>query len=759
VVPEREIIGLQERGSARLSSYLRGRETATYVTDGAPVRRWRTASYGPLLAWFLVLTAIVVGSRSFIDKGVPAVGEFLPLPPAGDLVDAFRSAWDPRGAGASSPAPSGWFTTAMAMVAGLFRSGLAMTVWVLALVVIGAAGAWRLATVFPATRARVAVLVVYVGTPLMPGVLGSGDLEALVWFAVLPWLVHLARRSAGIDTADPDMVAVDLTDGVIPVARRSWIRFVAGSTVLLGVAAAMAPVTVVLWTVAGLVLALATLLARASAKVAGSIAALTVLSVVGATVLNLPWSTTWSWSSMAGPQVAGGRGDGVLELASLSIDGQVFGVLALALYVPLVAAVAICRAWRLSWAVRGAGLVVVFGAIAVLADQDLLGVAAPDPRLLLVPVALGLAVAVGSLAGGFGVDVLGRGFGWRQPLVVVAAAAAVVALVPGIVSVGDGQWGAPRTTVPTLVAASLEADPAEGDYRVLYVGDPRVLPVPAREYRDGIAYALVDDGPLDLTDRWATPTTLADDVIVDALDRIADGTVSRAGRLLAPLGIRYLVIPTIDGVESTAADPIAVPVGLLDAIGDQLDLGQEFGPPTLEVFANRSWFATTALLTGEAAAASLAEEPGAIVQLPVTPWQPLWPGSDRAAGTPPTPPAAVEPGTVHVAVVEADGWHVELDGVELAARTSFGSTAAFDVAGAGTATLRFDEPTSRTVMIGLQVLLWLVALVAASRARSPFDRRITDVVDDETLIDLDDDGPDADVDPLLTPTWAGGDDR
>jgi hypothetical protein len=363
--------------------------------------------------------------------------------------------------------------------------------------------------------------------------------------------------------------------------------------------------------------------------------------------------------------------------------------------------------------------------------------------------------------GGLGVDVLGRGFGWRQPLALAAAAAVVVGVVPAAVAVGDGQWGAPRTTVPTLVAASLPADPADGDYRVLYLGDPRVLPVPGTEYRDGIAYALVDDGPLDLTDRWTVPTTAADDAIVDALDRIADGSVSRAGRLLAPLGIRYVVLPVVDGVASTAADPIPVPVGLVAAIGDQLDLGQTFGPPTLEVFVNRSWFATTALLTGESAAASTASEPSEIVQSPVTTWRPLWVGADRSPGTPGTSTEPVGPGTVHLSIVDDDHWEVLVDGTAAADRTGFGITRAVDVGADGVASARYDEPVSRTVWLVLQALLWLLVLVAASRARSPFDRRGREPVDDETLIDLgdglDEAGRPADLDPLLVAGRSSGD--
>ena len=79
-VPEREVLGLQGRGSSRLTSYLRGKETTTFVGADTTVRRWREASFGPVLAWFCVILAIVIGSRSFIRNGVPAVGEFLPFP-------------------------------------------------------------------------------------------------------------------------------------------------------------------------------------------------------------------------------------------------------------------------------------------------------------------------------------------------------------------------------------------------------------------------------------------------------------------------------------------------------------------------------------------------------------------------------------------------------------------------------------------------------------------------------------------------------
>ena len=108
VVPEREVLGLQDRGSSRLTSYLRGKETATFVGADSTVRRWREASFGPLLAWFCVILAVVIGSRSFIRDGVPAVGQFLPFPESPrQLLDDYRASFDPRSFGADGGDPDG----------------------------------------------------------------------------------------------------------------------------------------------------------------------------------------------------------------------------------------------------------------------------------------------------------------------------------------------------------------------------------------------------------------------------------------------------------------------------------------------------------------------------------------------------------------------------------------------------------------------------------------------------------------------------
>ena len=80
--------------------------------------------------------------------------------------------------------------------------GLLHTVGVLGLLVVGYLGIWRLAGLFPTARARIAALVVYAAVPLPSQLLSSGRWGALACYAAAPWVVHLLRRSAGIESFD-----------------------------------------------------------------------------------------------------------------------------------------------------------------------------------------------------------------------------------------------------------------------------------------------------------------------------------------------------------------------------------------------------------------------------------------------------------------------------------------------------------------------------------------------------------------------------
>lgn len=721
-----------ERGSARLGNFIRGRETATYLGLDSTVRRWRPTSSAPLLAWFLVVVGVIIGSRSFIDGGVPSVGEFLAFPASpGDLFELYLSGWDPRATGVTTAVPSGWLTLVIVNGLALFRPDLALTMSVIGLVLVGAAGAWRLAALFPTTRARIVAMVVYVATPLVPGSMATGRLSALVLFAVLPWAVHFIRRAAGIGTADPSLASIDLVDAVADLPQRERVRHLALATLVIALGATVAPVIVVVWVVVGAVLGGMSLLARARYDTAAWFAGGALLTAVGAGALSLPWSLGWSWPALVPTPGVGPDGRGLVATLALSVDDRTFVVLALALYVTAIGALAISTAWRLTWAIRASGLIVVFGALAVFADRGSLPFDPPDTAVLLVPVALGWALAAAAVAGGFGDDVVARGFGWRQPVGLLAAAAIVVGIIPAVVSIGNGSWNAPRTTIVSVLDAQLPDTAPAGAYRVLMVGDPRVLPVSSTGYRTGIGYAVVDADQLDATYRWYLPVTALDPVVVDVLDQISTGSTRRAGELLAPLGVRYVVVPEIPDAPVLPEGASAVPIGLLERLDGQLDLAATFGAPNVRVYANTAWRPTVAVT--DAAGVTRPAFPGSSAIEPVV--------------------ESISPGTVSIASALDERWRLVVDGTDLEPGPTAAGTMVFDVPSAGVAELGYRSPWWRTLWVVVVALGWVAVILAATRFTPSWSRRVDVAPISGPVIALDTpiDEPEPPLDPEADP--------
>ncbi len=750
-VPERELLGLQVKGSARLTGYLRARETATFVGAESSVRRWRQSTTTPVIAWIAVTVAILFGSRRFIADGVPVVGEFLAMPSSPrDLLSSYLSGWNSNGLGSTSPNPTGWATLSGLSFFTLFRMGALGTWLIVGSVFVGLVGVWKLATVFPSTRARIAALVVYAASPLVVGAMSTGQFNALVAYASVPWMVHSLRRAVGVETADPRTAVNDVADGLVHLAWPERLRRTAVAVLVVALAVAFTPVLAVVAIGVVVVLALSTLLAMAPWRTAALYLGLGLASVAGGVLLNFPWWSSWSWSQLVGPPPIGDPGRGVLDLASFQIGASDFASLSLALYLPVVAAIALAQAWRLTWAVRAGSLVVVFGALAVFGDRGALPFDAPAAGVLLAPVAVGLAISAAAALAAFDLDVRGGSFGWRQPLGIMASVGVVVGVFPGVAAIGDGAWGTPTTPLARLVNAQLPhdtldriivdsdgnelgIDPGKGGYNVLFVGDARLLPVPAVEYRNGVSYAVVGDQTLDFKQRWASPTSPASETIVTALDQMANSSTLRAGQTLAPLGIRFIVAPEFDNVVSTTTNPLPLPSGLVPSLEDQLDLTSVTGLPTLEVFENSAWIPRVSQLTGATAEASRTAGAEALVGADLSSVQTVFlgAGADQAATD------DVDVGVVHLAVPFDENWTLTVDGESIEPRRAFGITTAFDVETAGTGVLEYKSPSTRSLLVFLQVALWLAVMFAATRVSLSLGGRQGGGISDETLIDLD----------------------
>ena len=285
--------------------------------------------------------------------------------------------------------------------------------------------------------------------------------------------------------------------------------------------------------------------------------------------------------------------------------------------------------------------------------------------------------------------------------------------MPGIASIGSGRWHMPKLTL-TSVLGQLPIDPADGDYRVLWIGDPRVMPVTPWAYAPGIAYAITDDGPFQLEDAWAgIPTVVEQDVTaaIDAIRVPVDAT--RPADCSPRTAIRYIVVPVADGALSTVEDPLPLPDGLLDALDDQLDLSTPLTKPlNYVVYENTAWTPTRSQLSGNGIEASKLAGGLALAQSDLRGSVPF------AVGAPDDGPAVGRRAAGHgsTMAVPFDGnWELTVDGQEIDPQRAFGTMIGFDVAIAGEARLEFRTPASRALAIIGQLVVWLLLLMLASR--------------------------------------------
>jgi len=714
-VPDSEVAGLQVRGSARLASYMRSRDSRQVDPDSTTERRWRqTAGSAPAFAWLAVSLLALFGSRQLIANGVPRFGEFLAFPasPRAMLAD-YLSGWSGHGLGSTTASPTGIGLLVIGSVGTLFHMALLHTVLVVGLLFAGYLGMWRLASLFPTARARIAALVVYAAVPLPSQLLANGRWAALVCYAAAPWAVHHLRRIVGIDTSGSRHD--EAVERSVVVAGRKQLRWAAQLTLLTAVAVAFSPSFALLLTLIGVLLAVATLLCGGSPSAAAKLAGVALGAAVVALVANLPWAMSLTgsegWTSIVGVPVSSARSLGVAELARFLADAGGLGVVAMLLFLPVLVAPLVARAWRFTWAIRAAALVFGFGGLAILDDRAALPIRMPEPGVLLVPVAIGVALAAACLAAAFQDDVLGGSFGWRQPLGLLAAIGVIIGVVPGVFAVTDGRWGTPQRTLVSVLT-QLPANPPEGNYRVLWVGDPAAIPVASYTYQPGVGYALTDDGELTIAGFWSGQPTAVEAEVATALRQMAAGVTLRGGRLLAQYGIRYVIVPLADGANGTVALPLPTPGGLVDVLEDQLDLAAPLTrPPNYLIYENSAYTPTRSMLSAGGAAASQEAGGEAMAGADLRGSVPFGVGGadiGNFAGD-------VTAGTLHVAVPFDSNWSLSVDGNSVPARRAFGSTLAFDVPTAGRATLSYNTPLSHSLWLVLQLLIWLALGLAASR--------------------------------------------
>jgi hypothetical protein len=229
-----------------------------------------------------------------------------------------------------------------------------------------------------------------------------------------------------------------------------------------------------------------------------------------------------------------------------------------------------------------------------------------------------------------------------------------------------------------------------------------------------LGYAITDDGAATLYNQWAAKKTSAVVSLEKTLQDMGDSNSPRIGRLLAPLGVRYIVVPLIDGSRSTRAQPLPLPEGLLSALEVQLDFRRQYYASDLVIYENVAWAPTLAQLTEAGIAASKNAGSEALILSDLRGATPVKTGFIPGRAT---QKLNVSGGTVSAAIPSSSRWRLEIQNQKVPSRPAFGATQAFDIpADVPTntvATLTFSRPWSHVLLVIAQFAMWVFAVFFA----------------------------------------------
>jgi GT2 family glycosyltransferase len=737
-VPDRDVRRLQTGGLVRLSAFLRGQLGAGQDTLLAASRRGQAAATmrsskagSAIVAWVIALAVLVVGSRALLYGRIPAVGD---LPTFGDsavdLVGEWLSGYRQPGLGAEAPNPTGLGALGLLGFVTFGALGLLRQILILGLLPLGAAGVWRLAKPIGSRRSRLVALVVFLCVPVPYNAIAAGSWASLAVWAAVPWLVSQLARASGL--APFGSTGGEPGPGV---RARPLVQRIVAAGVIAAVVAMLVPAAVLLPAGLGLVLIVGGLVAGQVAGV-GRLLAVGLGASVVAFVLQLPWSTGFlvtDWEAVVG---VGSTSQTALDVpAVLRFETGPMGAAPIGYVFLLTAGLALLigRRWRLGWAVRSWAIVLTGMGLTWAAAEGWLPVAVPAPELLLAPAAAAVALASALGMASFEVDLPDYHFGWRQILSLLAGAALVLGALPVLAGATDGRWELPRGDFARTLSF-LDKEGEQTPFRVLWVGDAAVLPLagwrldaaavtPDEPEGTTLAYATSENGLPTVADRWAGgtegPTV---DRLGGVLEEAAAGGTSRLGALLAPMGVRYVVVPLAPAPAPYREEVEPRPDELLAVLDGQLDLSTIDLPAGVVVYRNDAWGPSRAALppgtevpeSGDGLAAQVLPElrdaPAAL---------PDEDGYQRFGGD-------LGPSVVYHAAAGSGRWELEVDGAEAIRRTAFGWANAFDVQDGGAATLRFATSPLRYLALAGQAALWVLAIVYLLRVRvvTDEDRRL-----------------------------------
>jgi GT2 family glycosyltransferase len=740
-VGDRELRRLQSRGNARLRAYLRARVDGVreglppaptlraagpddpdavgpavgYGTDqtaldnrrtGVAVAGWQLS----LVVTVVLLLVLIFGSRSLLGQPIPAVGQ-LPVMAGGwsGLWRGWWSTWQSSGLGVTAPSSPALALLGLLGTALFGAVGALQHLVVLGPLVVGPLGAYRAARWWGSRRGRLTALIAYAVVPLPYNALARGHWDGLLAYAAAPWVLAAIGR---LSSEQP-----------YPVTRvgRTGGRVI-GLGLLVAVASAAVPSFLIVVPILGAALLAGSALVGA-ARAGLRMLVTAVLATVVAILLLFPWSTGVLGSRTAllgvGAGPTGRMGFGQVLRFDTGPVGH--GALGWALLVVAALPLFIGRDWRLAWAARLWVVAIGFFWLTWAGGRG--WIPALPAEVFLAPAAAALAASAALGAVAFELDLPGYRFGWRQLAAAVAGVALAVAAVPMLIASGQGRWHLP-TADATSVLAFLP-DNQGGDYRVLWAGAPDALPFAARSLDSGVGYGTSYNGEPDVTDLWITTRQGAAPVLASDLRLVQSRLTTKFGHLVAPMAVRYIVVPNHNAPAGSDAVAVPSPGALLAGLQLQTDLQVVNADANYTVYQNAAWSPARSVLPAAAVPVAAAGAAGTrlLQQTDLTAAPAVLTGGrpTRVRGT--VPAGA----TVFVSATRQAGWRLRVGSASIRPRPAFGWAMGFAVPtnAVGPATLSLPgSPLLRGSQL-IQIVLWAAAIAIAAvdlrrrRAESP----------------------------------------
>ncbi len=708
-----EYLPLMRQGSTRLGTLWRADEGENRLQSVAQAGRGylQDLTSGPSRAGTvlaLVATALVlVGARSLIAGPLPVIREFFDAGQGpGELLSQWWSSWRESGFGESAVPPTVVPGLGIAGTVLLGSVGAARRLLIVAPLFVGALGAWKLLLRTRSTKARAAALLAYGLNPVVLNAMAEGRLQALVTYAAAPWILRRTATAAGLEPFGDDTTAPG-----------SVARSIAGTALLLAFVGSVTPVGAALLVLCCLLIVIvATVRSRTGSTVAyvGRLLSSTVLAllVIGPWVLEAVLGG--DAASLTGMWTGRDAEPGAADLITGSVGPVTVGLFGWGLLVAGGYSLLAGRSWRFRWALGGWVLALAsWVAAIVLVQAD--AVAGAGVELILVPAALGLAISVAMGALAFEHDVVGSDFGLSQILSAVAVAGLLVAMVPITVASADGRWYQPEGDFRRLLENVDDGD----DFRTVWIGDPDVLPLAGWELpgSDGVGIGTSNGLDPTVTQRYRLDGGDGVTHLEDALAAAVRGETARLGRVLAPMGIRYVAVIDRPAPQPFAPAAAPYPASVLAALREQLDLVEiELNAGLVLFEVQDNW-----PLRADITELDLPEDADTSAQLQ----------SDL-----PVPPAVLGsgPGTkfsgdlaaqqrIAQASTAHEGWSLDVDGTTAERSTLSGWEQQFTTDGGGAAVLKWSTPLMSRGLQALQVLVLLGLIVVVVRQRRVVGRR------------------------------------